>query len=1137
MSEVYRLQLVERPNGMIESRAIGFAHATVALPFGLEELAGLLADGAFVRVGRALYDVLFPEGEVRDSLAEALIATRQERRPLTVQLHLDPDSPVLPRYPWELIHDGKSFLVADGAVTLARYLDYAQALVPASIDSPLRVLVVAPRPVDAPGIQSAGSTALSALETLRQQGLVHLARLSPPTYGALQQLLSREPYHILHFEGLSAFSPAEAGDPQATLLFEDEHGGSSPVGGTTLHSALFLSQVRLAVLTPPPMEEPSSAPAAPLALAAAAPALIRAGVPAVVAMQHPLSGEQNERFAAQLYHSLAGLAPLSTALAHARGQLLPAEEARFAPVLYLQDKDGAGKLFTGSPAKAAARPVACVPCAPGPISGGYRPEPVFVDRSQAVIEAMRALLGTSRHVCLWGFGGVGKTAVAREVVRRGAWRFPGGIIWLSLQGGRSLAAILGEIAEASGGGRLAAWLEDAARQVAALLAERSTASGGELLLVLDNYEDVAGDPDLKAFLADLPEGTRVLATSRIEPSPDLWHGLELRTMQAADIERILRQKARMAHLPVSPADEPLLAEISTLLEGYPLGVDLAISLARTCSWRHIRDELRTQPPPPLQAILRTTVNEALGEEERRLAARLSVFRGAFDAAAITRLAGTAKWLPQVQRLHELALLAFDGASYCFDAPVREFLYGLLAPEEAQECHEQAFRHLSARRDLDSQVEAYQHAIAAGHHAAARKLLRDRLSAALLNAGRYRQLLGLLDTAIDIPEAFDERFLLSRAAVQRILGQLPEALESLERLSEVPDLSTPSRALALHERGRIYYELGDEEQGDHRQALSLYAQALAIYDDLTATDQTATDRRWLDAELATLFQDIAVVYQHGLAGAQDLAFARQLYSASASLWQRLRDPVSRAISEKQRAEILRTGSDADREEAKRIYRQAMQTFRRKGLDRFYGETLLELGKLYQNEHAYKSALRRFQEYGEIQRRLGLEREEAMAWKQQGEIHQEAGFRGRSVKQAVELYTRALDRLLGYADRWSRRTVVATLLRRGEARLELGQPRLAAQDFREALSRAVAMGTRRGEFDPSRLSEVDRQRLVWACCAYGHVNALSGDGEPCEDLLAAAAATLRSLGHQESSELDCRRVLSLPGWSKHHQTRRT
>ena len=1135
MSEVYRLQLVERPNGMIESRAVGFAHATVALPFGLEELAGLLADGAFVRVGQALYGVLFPEGEVRDSLAEALVTTRQERRPLAVQLHLDPDSPTLARYPWELMHDGQSFLVADGAVTLARYLDYAQALVPVAIDSPLRVLVVAPRPVDAPELQSAPSPALAALEPLRQQGLVQLARLSPPTYGALQQLLSREAYHILHFDGLGTFGPAGDGEREPALLFEDEHGASSQVEGNTLHSALFLSQVRLAVLTPPPTEG-SSGGLAPAALAAAAPALIRAGVPAVIAMQHSLSGEQTERFAAQLYRSLADLVPLSTALAHARGQLLPAEEARFAPVLYLQDKDGSGKLFTGEPVKAPGRPVACVPCGPGPVSGGYRPEPVFVDRSQAVIEAMRALSGHSRYVCLWGFGGVGKTAVAREVVRRGAWRFPAGIIWLNLQGGRSLSALLGEIAEASGGGRLAPWLDDAARQVAAHLAARSAAAGGELLLVLDSYEDVAGDADLTSFLAGLPEGTRVLATSRIEPAPELWHGIELRTMQAADIERILRQKARIAHLSVSPADEPVLAEISSLLEGYPLGVDLAISLARTCSWSHIRDELRSQPPPPLQAILRTTVNEALGEEERRLAARLSVFRGAFDAAAITRVAGTAKWLPRVQRLHELALLSFDGASYCFDAPVREFLYGLLSPEEARECHELAYRHLATRRDLDGLVEAYQHAIAAGHYAAARKLLRDRLSAALLNAGRYRQLLALLDTAIGIPEAFDERFLLSRAGVQRILGQLPQALESLERLSEVPDLSTPSRALALHERGRIYYELGDEEQGDHRQALALYAQALAIYDDLSA--QAGTDRRWLDAELAALFRDIAVVYQHGLAGAQDLAFARQLYAASAGLWQRLRDPVSRAISEKQRADILRSGSEADREEAKRIYRQAMQTFRRKGLDRFYAETLLELGKLYQSEHAYKSALRRFQEYGDIQRRLGLEREEAMAWKQQGEIHQEAGFRGRSVKQAIDLYTRALDRLLGYTDRWSRRTVVATLLRRGEARLELGQQGPAAQDFAEALRRAVAMGTRRGEFDPSRLSEVDRQRLVWACCAYSHIDAAGGDGEPCEDLLGAAAATLHSMGHPgDCTDLDCRRVLSLPGWSRHHHMRRT
>ncbi|MDI7276727.1 MAG: CHAT domain-containing protein, partial [Anaerolineae bacterium] len=855
MSEVYRLQLVERPNGMVESRAIGFAHATVPLPLGLEELAGLLADGAFARAGQALYDVLFPEGEVRDSLAEALVVTRQERRPLTVQLHLDADSRLLARYPWELIHDGQSFLVADGVVALARYVDYAQALVPATLQTPLRVLVVAPRPVDLLDSESMGSSALTALEPLRQQGLVWLDLLSPPTYAAMQQVLTQETYHVLHFDGPSSLSSAGADEREACLVFEDDHGGSAPIGGSTLHNALFLSQVRLAILTPPLAEgTPPGAPAGPTALSGVAPALIRAGVPAVLAMQYALSGEQNERFAAQLYRSLAELVPLATAVAHARGQLVPAESTRFAPALYLQDKEGTGQLFVGSPARQAARATAYVPSPPGPISAGYRPEPVFVDRAQAVMQTLQALSGPSRRVCLWGFGGLGKTAVAREVVRRGAWRFPAGIIWLNLQGGRSLAALLDEVVQACDGARLAPQLEDAARQVAALLAERAAAAGGELLLVLDNYEDVAGDPDLKAFLADLPGGVRALATSRIEPGADLWQGIELRAMQAADIERILRQKARAMHVTVSPADEPLLAEISALLEGYPLGVDLAISLARTCPWSHIRDELRAQPPPPLQAILRTTVNEALNEEERRLAARLSVLRGPFDAAAITRVTGTSKWLPQVQRLHELALVSFDGASYCFDVPVREYLYGLLEPGEAQECHEQAYHYFSTRRDLDGLVEAYQHAMAAGRYAAARKLLRDRLSDALLDAGRYRQLLGLLEAAIGMPEAFDERFLLARATVQRILGQHAEALESLERLSEVPDLSVPSRALALHERGRVYYELGDEEQGDHRQALDLYAQALAIYDDLAAPGAAGRDqRRWLDAELAALFQ--------------------------------------------------------------------------------------------------------------------------------------------------------------------------------------------------------------------------------------------------------------------------------------------
>lgn len=1141
MREVFRLQLVERSNQTVETRAIGYAHATTSLPFGLDELAGFLADGAFARVGQALYGVLFPEGEVRDSLAESLVVTRAERRPLTVQLHLELDSPTLARYPWELMHDGQSFLVADGVVALARYIDYAQALVPATIQMPLRVLLVSPRPVDLPDSDEwPTSSTLTALEPLRQQGLVHLDLLTPATYAALRQVLSGEDYQILHFDGPSGFGPLDGNEPQGYLVFEDEYGSACPVEGKTLYNALFLSKVRLAVLTPSlPATDGHGLSPGPTALAGLAPALIKGGVPAVVAMQYALPDEQNERFASQLYRSLAALTPLGTAVAHARGQLLPPESTRFAPAVYLQDKEGTGELFVGSAKATAPRPLTCVPSPPGPISAGYHPEPVFVDRAQAVTQTLAALAGPSSRICLWGLGGVGKTAVAREVVRRGAWRFPAGTVWLSLQGGRSLAAILAQIAESCGQARLAPKLEEASRQAAALLAEQAAAAGGQILLVLDNFEDVANDPDLRAFLAEAPAGVRVLATSRLEPGAGAWQAIELRAMGAADVERILRQKARVQQIAVPPADEPLLAEISALLDGYPLGVDLVVSLARTCSWAHIRDELRSQPPPPLQAILRTTISEALSEDERRTAARLSVVRGPFDESAIARLSGTARWLPHVQRLREAALLSFDGASYAFDAPVREHLYGLLEPQEAQECHEQAYRYFAGRRDLDGVVEAYRHAVAAGHHDAARALLRDKLIDPLLNAGRYRQLLGLLETALGIPEAFDERFLLAQATVLRILGQLPEALESLERLLAVPDLAMPSRALALHEQGRIFCELDDEEHGDHEQALELYAQALAIHEDLAAGGTLDRGRRrWLDAELAALFQDVGTVCQYALARPEDLAFARQLYAASAGFWQRLRDPVSRAISEKQRAEILRTGAEADKAEAKRIYRQLMQTFKRKGLERLYGDALLQLGKIYQDERSFKHALRRFQEYEEIQRRLGLQREEAIAWKQQGEIHQEAGYRGRSVKQAVELYGRALERLLHFGDRWSRRTVVATLLRRGEAYLELSLPDRASHDFREALLHSIAMGTRGEEFHARRLSASDRQRLVWASCALA-TTAAAEEGEPCDDLLEPVLATCRSLGHELSTgtcaEVDCSALLTLPGWARHHRLR--
>ena len=1154
VSEVFRLQLAERAPGMVEARAVGLAYATSPLPFALDELEGLLADGEFMRVGQALYDVLFPEGEVRDALAEALVATRARRQPLLVQLHLDDSSPILARYPWELIYDGQTFPVADGVLALARYIDDAQGLVSTTVDAPLRVLLAVPRPVDlAEAGEDAGSPALAALDALRRQGMVQVDLLTPPTFAALRQTLSRGDHQVFHFEGASGWGQQGSGTEAGYLVFEDEYGAAQPVDGPTLRNALFLSPVRLVVLTPPDTGPRCN----PAPLGGLAPALIRSGVPAVVAMQYGLPAEQSEHFVAQFYSSVAALAPLGTAVAHARGQLLPPESTRFAPALYLQDKEGQGLLFqrAGEPAGGPhrAQPLGHVPAAPGRFSAGYRPEPVFVDRAQLVQEALRALAGPGQRVCLWGLGGVGKTAVAREVARRSAWRFPAGVIWLSLQGGRSLAALLPEIA-AFYEAKLSPRLEEAAPQAVALLAEQVAARGGEALLVLDNLEDAAADPDLAAFLDALPAGAsqqaagsslglpaagvRVLATSRCEPDGGSWQTLELRAMDARDIERILRRKVALQRIIVPAADEPLLGEISALLDGYPLGVDLVVSLARTCPWAHIRDQLRAEPPPPLQAILKTTVHEGLGEGDRRLAARMSVLRGRFDETAITRLGGVQRWLPHVQRLRELALLSFDGATYGFDVPVREYLYAQLSPDEARACHERAYRYFAARKDLDGKVEAYQHALAAGRHEAARDLLRDKLMAPLLDAGRYRQLLSLLGAALSIPEAFDERFLLQRARVQRILGQFPEALSTLEELLTQPALEPPTRALALHEQGRICYELDDEAHGGYERALELYGEAIALCEELAAGQPDRSRRRWLDAEMAALYQDVALVYQYALAHPQDMAFAHQLYRTSAGLWQRLRDPVSRAISETQRAEILRQGSTDEKNEAKRIYRAVMQTFRRKGLERHYSEALLQLGKLYYRERSLKHALNRFQEYEEIQRRLGLGREEAMAWKQQAAVYQEAGYRGRSLKQAVDLYTRALERLEACHDRWSRRAVISGLLRRGEAYLELRQPALAQADFRQAMDRSFALGAWSGRFDIERLSASDRRRLVWAQCALAHIN---GEGEEAEgicDNLPVSAAAYRSLGFDAPGvsiqEIDCSALGPLPKWVVHHDS---
>ena len=111
--------------------------------------------------------------------------------------------------PWELLHDGGSFLFQGAMPTrVRRRLPNTRVLDVPVVATPIRILLVTARPEDdACGYIDHRASALPLVEAMETLGgLVQIHFLGPPTLAALRRELDRaraadEPYHVVHFDG------------------------------------------------------------------------------------------------------------------------------------------------------------------------------------------------------------------------------------------------------------------------------------------------------------------------------------------------------------------------------------------------------------------------------------------------------------------------------------------------------------------------------------------------------------------------------------------------------------------------------------------------------------------------------------------------------------------------------------------------------------------------------------------------------------------------------------------------------------------------------------------------------------------------------------------------------------------------
>jgi predicted ATPase len=403
------------------------------------------------------------------------------------------------------------------------------------------------------------------------------------------------------------------------------------------------------------------------------------------------------------------------------------------------------------------------------ISNTNLPKPAssFVGRD-AEVKAVAALLSDgARLLTLTGPGGTGKTRLAIEAAAELVPSFKAGVFWVDLAPLRDralVAATVGQTLGAKGG-------------LAEHIGQR------ELLLLLDNLEQVVeAAPEMAALVETCPN-LRLLVTSRERLR--VRGEVEYPVLPLAEPEAVALFCTRARVAP-----DGTVEQLCRALDNLPLALELAAARASVLSPRQILERLSQRldllrggrDADPRQLTLRAAIAwsyELLTPEERRLFARLAVFRGGSTLEAAESVADAD--LDTLQSLVDKSLLRHTDDRFRMLETIRDYAAERL--EASGEAGETRWRH--AEHFLALAEEAYPNLKGSP------KLWLDLLDAEQDN----------LRVALDGFEAASESQLALRlaGALYRywyMRGHVAEGWHRLDRLLGADERPTAARARAL-----------------------------------------------------------------------------------------------------------------------------------------------------------------------------------------------------------------------------------------------------------------------------------------------------------------------------------------------------
>lgn len=358
----------------------------------------------------------------------------------------------------------------------------------------------------------------------------------------------------------------------------------------------------------------------------------------------------------------------------------------------------------------------------------------FVGREEELAQiAQRLGRQEYRLLSVVGQGGIGKTRFALQVARENGHRFAHGVVFVPLAAVHRGENVSGAILDVLGVAAESGGLSPQDRLLAAL-------HPSALLLILDNVEQLLAqeqdaDPFLNLLLAILDQAPRVviLVTSRAQlnlQSEDLFLLPGLSVPASADLRqaahsasvRLFCDRAHRLQKSFRLDEENVVdvVRICRLAGGMPLAIELAATWVSDYTLPQLADALgknldllqTSQRDVPRQHRSMRGVFEhswgLLGETDRVLLSRLSVFRGGFELAAAQQVADATP-LGLVHLRHKSLLQADGQGRYMLHELLRQFALEKLT-ESASDLAARRARHAEHYLSLVRQQQEVLHGL-------------------------------------------------------------------------------------------------------------------------------------------------------------------------------------------------------------------------------------------------------------------------------------------------------------------------------------------------------------------------------------------------------------------------------------------